>query len=234
MGEERVTILASIVADLLVFIILAFCIWQGHRKGLILTISSFVILLIAIWGASHLTDRFINPVTEHIQQLLDWVTDDAAEEAVRKQSETQITDKNLTIARDAFSGLGISSKEVDLMAEKVDTLMKNEGVSVKAAISAVFIHTFSWVILFFFFLAIVALVLTLLMHFISMLFDLPGLKMLDKVGGLAAGLLHGCVLMFAIGWGLRFLGILIPTELIGHTVLLRFFVQVNPLAVFLS
>jgi hypothetical protein len=230
-----VTALTPVVLDLLILLILAFCVWQGYRKGLILSLSGFLILIIALWGASFLSDRFVDSVTERIHPLLDWVTDDATEEAARSEvSDKDPEAHSLSVARKTFSLLGVSDKEVDILADKVLAFMDDAGVSVRAGISAVFIRTLTWVILFLFFLAIIALLLTLLTHFIGMMFDLPGLKMLDTVGGLAAGFAHGCLILFAIGWGLRFLGILIPAELIGETVFTRFFVQTNPLALFLS
>jgi hypothetical protein len=222
------------VLDLLILLVLAFCVWQGYRKGLVLSLSGFLILIIALWGASSLSDRFVDPVAERIHPLLDWVTDDAAEEASRSESGDNDSDAHaLSVARKAFSLLGVSGREVDALADKVLTFMEDAGVSVRAGISAVFIRTLAWVVLFLFFLAVIALLLTLLAHFIGMMFELPGLKTLDTVGGLTAGFVHGCLILFAVGWGLRFLGILIPAELIDETVLTRFFVQTNPLALFL-
>jgi hypothetical protein len=233
--REQVTALTPIVLDLLILLILAFCVWQGYRKGFILSLSGFLILIVALWGASFLSDRFVDPVTERIHPLLDWVTDDATERASRSEADAEDSEaRSLSVAREAFSLLGVSEEEVDALADKVLSFMDDSGVSVRAGVSAVFIRTLAWVILFLFFLAIISLLLTLLAHFIGMMFELPGLKLLDTVGGLAAGLAHGCLILFAIGWGLRFLGILIPAELIGETVLTRFFVQTNPLTLFLS
>lgn len=225
------------VLDLLVLIILGFCTWQGYRKGLILTVAGLLVLVIAIWGGTKVADKFADVVVEKVTPLINWVSDDATEDAMSQNGRTgSPMDKSTitTIAERAFSTLGVFNGETEKMADRVYNNMTKTGESIRSSISSVFVRTLCWVLLFIFGFTVVALLLTLLAHFISMLFTLPGLKMVDTIGGLASGLLYGMLILFAIGWMMRFLGLIIPTDLVEGTFFLRFFVTVNPLSAFIS
>ncbi len=233
-GEEDLT---HLVLDLLVLMVLGFCVWQGYRKGLILTVAGLLILVIAVWGGAKVADRFADSVVEKVNPILNWVSDEATEQAIREHGRDGNTKNEKTIkeiAVDAFASLGVVDQETDTLAERVITTMKTTGLSLRESIANTFIRTVCWVILFIFGFAIVTLLLTLLAHFISMLFNLPGLKLVDTVGGMVSGLIYGLIILFAIGWIMRFLGILIPKDLVDGTFFLRFFVYSNPLTSVLS
>ncbi len=221
--------MTSILIDFLILMILGFCVWQGHRKGFILSAASILIFFLAIWGGGQIANRFTDTAADSIAPFLQWVTEDASDEAQRENNTSpEKSDRNL--AEKTFEKLGISSKEVNGMVDSVVKQVAETGESVKTTISSVFVKTLTRVILFIFGFIIISLLLTLVAHFISMVFSLPGLKFLDKVGGLALGGLYGLLVMFAVGWMIRFLGILIPADIINGTFLLKFFINANPIA----
>jgi len=216
--------------------VLGFCVWQGYRKGLILTVAGILLLCLAVWGASHISGRYAADFEERINPLFGLVVDEAADDAMRAAGYSAGVDDEdtiLTIAAGAFSSMGIVEKESEKMAVEVLENMRESSVSLKTGISNAFIHIICRVLLFTFTFAVFALLFTLLSHFVSMLIKLPGLKLIDTWGGLAAGLVYGLLLLFAIGWIFRFLGAVIPSHLAENTFLLRFFVNQNILTAFL-
>jgi hypothetical protein len=70
----------------------------------------------------------------------------------------------------------------------------------------------------------------LLAQLIASFFVIPPLKLIDTIGGLAAGLIFGGVLLFIVGWALRYTGLLISPEILERTVFARFFMSANPFA----
>jgi uncharacterized membrane protein required for colicin V production len=226
----------TVVLNLLLVIILGFCVWQGYRKGLILTAAGVLVLILAIWGASGIAGRYAADFEERINPLFGWVSDEATEEAMRAngyKNEIRDPDTVRRVAAEAFSGMGIVETEADKMAGSALDDMRENSLPLKAGVSNAFIHAIYRVLLFIFVFAVIALLLTLLSHFVSMLVKMPVLKQLDTIGGLAAGFVYGLLLLFAVGWILRFLGILLPQKIIDDTILLRFLVNHNLLAVFL-
>ncbi len=223
----------GIIIDLLLLLVLAFCIWQGQRKGLIMTALGVLILVLGLWAGSGMGNALTGAMSENVTPLLDWVADDAYSAAVKeygKQPDASKHDEVAEISKLAFAELGILGGVTDRLTEKVwDAMQGGEAkLSPRAAISIVFIETFSWVIIFLFGFIIVALLLTLLLHFVSMLVPIPKVPKLDKWGGLALGVFHGLIILFVIGWILRFLGIIIPQEWVNSTLILRLLVNVNP------
>ncbi|MDR3207481.1 MAG: CvpA family protein [Oscillospiraceae bacterium] len=221
-----------LILDLLVLAVLAFCVWQGWRKGLILTAAGMLVIILAIWGANTLSEKYADTLSEKVYPLLSWVTDDATEEAAHDNAYNAAPDDEnviLVIAAQAFARLGIVDAEIEELADRVVAQMKETGASLRQSIAMTFLNMVCRVLLFIFIFAVLALLMTLGTHFVSMLFKLPGLRLADTVGGLALGFARGLFILFAIGWLLRFIGILIPSDLVQDTVLLRLFVQHNPL-----
>ena len=229
--------MTHIVVDVLLVLIVGFCVWQGYRKGLILTVAGVLVLVLAVWGASVISERYASDFEARVNPLFGWVSDEAADDAMRSagySAGAADEDFILRIASGAFVNMGVVEEEAQKLAGLVLEDMQENSVTLKSGISSVFIHVICKVLLFVFTFAIIALLLTLMTHFLGMLVKLPGLKLFDTIGGLASGLLYGLLLMFAIGWVLRFLGVIIPTQLIEDTTLLKFFVNQNPLVGILS
>ena len=222
--------MTEVIADLLLLLILGFSIMQGYRKGFILTLVGVFVLLLSIWGAARISDTYAPDLEEGVVSAFGWASNEAVEEAIRDEGYTSsVTDRDtlLRIVASALNSMGIVQGEADKLAEQVVEGMQEDSVSLRTSASNAFVHALCRALLFLFVFAVLALFLTIVAHFVSMLFRLPGLRLLDTIGGLAAGLVYGLLLLFAIGWGLRFTGLLIPAEVIDNTLLLRFFVENN-------
>ena len=228
--------MTKIVLDVLLVVILGFCTWQGYRKRLVLAAVGILVLLLAIFGGSYISDRYADDFEERINPLVGWVSDEAVDEAMRQNGYKvgALSDRVICqVAAEAFVGMGVVQPEAEKLAELALEDIKENDVSLKTGISNAFIHAVCRVLLFMFVFAVVALILTLLAHFLSMLLKMPKIKKLDTYGGLAAGFIYGLLLLSSIGWMLRFLGILVPQQIINDTVFLRLLVNKNLLAAFL-
>ena len=225
--------MTSIVLDIVLLAALGLCVLQGIRKGLILSAAGVLIVFISIWGGGLLAERFQEPVTQMLLPVISWVTDDATDEAARgmgRVSDIKAPAEVETVARGAFAGLGISEKEIDRLTEGVLSAMKETGASLRAGISHVFLSKVAYALLYLFGYALFCILLTLLANFIAALFKLPGLHLLDKVGGGALGFVYGVIFLFAVAFVLRFTGIAVSQEVIGKSLLGNFFVNANPLS----
>jgi hypothetical protein len=79
-----------------------------------------------------------------------------------------------------------------------------------------------------FFLVIIAF--AIISRLLNFAFKLPGLRLLNSLGGAAFGLIFGVAIVFAGAWIIHYMGMLIPEETVEKTVLLKFFMNTNPLA----
>ena len=223
--------MTSVLLDLILLAVLAFCVYQGYRKGLILSAAGVLIVILSIWGGGIIAARFQEPITEMLTPVLSWVTDDATDEAARgigRISDVTRPGDVEAVAGEAYKILGISEKEIGKFTDGVLELMAQSGSTLRTSVAHVFLSKIVHVILYIFGYALVCILLTLLANFVSAVFKLPGLKLLDKTGGSALGLIYGFVFLFAVAFVLRFTGILIDQETISKSVLGNLFVNGNP------
>ncbi len=219
--------------DILALLIIGFCIWQGYRKGLILTVAGVLIILISSWSAGKIAAQYSEAFADKIQPVLGWLADDAIDEAARGKGRLiDITDqKTLSeIAQDALGGMGFSFVDKEGLAGKVFDYMAEKELSFREAVTFTFLKSLSYMILCVFGFIVVMILLTLLIHFIAAVFKLPVLNLIDKVGGVASGLLYAVLILTVIGWALKYAGMLVPQELIEKTVLLKMFYKSNLLS----
>jgi uncharacterized membrane protein required for colicin V production len=230
-----------IIIDLLVVLILAFCVWSGYKKGLIMTVLGVVIMIVSIYGARAIAGRYTDLVADSMAPILSWVTDDAVDEAhaeaarlgqapVSTDSPAVTLEKNRAMAGTAFSFLGVLDNEVYPLADRVQDWIQETGENFRSGVSHVFLKLVSYVLLFIAAYIVLTALLMLLAQLIASFFEIPPLKLIDTIGGLAAGLIFGGVLLFIAGWALRYTGLLIPPEVLEQTVFARFFISSNPLA----
>ena len=225
--------MTSVLIDLLLVGVVAFCVWQGFRKGLILSVCGILIIFIAAFLAGKVAESYARPVSEQLVPIMSWIADDAIDEAAKgKGRVNEITDKETIaeIARDAYKSLGISSTEVNKMAEKALSTLETSELTVRESIARTLLFGVAYALLCILGFLIFMLGLTLLMHFLAAIFKLPVLNLVDTIGGTAVGLFYGILILCAVGWGARFLGIVISPEILDKTVILKLFVNHNMLA----
>ena len=221
--------MTHIILDILILAVLAFFVWKGRRKGFILGLAGILTIFLGILGGNIVSNAYYQSAATSLSPFLDWVTGDAAEEAARNEGFSQT---EAELAEDTFSILGISPKEVPKLVAASVQQAQETGISVRNTVSIVFIQTITKIVLFIFAFILVCLLFSLIFHFISMLFNLPGLHLLDKFGGMVLGLFYGLLMFFVVGYVLRFTGFAIPADLVESSLLLRFFINVNPVTWF--
>ena len=221
--------LTHIILDILILLLLAFFVWKGYRKGFILGLAGILTIFFGILGGNIISNAYYQSAATSIAPFLDWVTGDAAEEAARNEGFTQTEEE---LAEDIFILLGISPKEVPKLVAASLQQAEETGLSVKNTVSIIFIQAITKIVLFLFAFILVCLLFSLIFHFISMIFNLPGLNLLDKFGGMALGLLYGMLICFVAGYVLRFAGIVIAPDITENSLFLRFFINVNPVTWF--
>ena len=219
--------------DLLLVAALAFCVWQGYRKGLILTVAGVLVIFIAAFLAGKTAAAYAEPVSEKLYPIMSWMADDAIDNAARGMGRiNELTDRAqiAAVAQRAFESLGISGLEADSMVDRVLASLGGAEQTVQETIGKAVLYMAAYALLCLFSFILFMVGLTLLIHFLAAVFKLPMLHLVDKIGGAAAGALFGILILCAVGWAVRYLGIIAGPELVESTTILKFFVNHNMLA----
>lgn len=209
----------SVALNLAVLLALAFCVWQGYRKGLILSVCSVVILFVSAYAAGKIAEQYADKATEIVAPILDWLPDVKIDEAIDEVAKGlgpagNIDDPGVIvqIVEVAFEKIGITGVFKDILTTKAAESIKGD-ITLRQSISNHFLYGVSYLFLCVFAFLICFILLTLLMHFISAVFKLPVLGLIDKIGGAVLGFVSGLLMLCFFGWILQFIGIFLPADM---------------------
>ncbi|MCL2081451.1 MAG: CvpA family protein [Oscillospiraceae bacterium] len=221
----------GLIVNLAVLLFLGLSAYNGFRKGFFLTTASIVIFFASIIVGATLANNNVERTSGIFDSILDWVAEDATEEAIAKVSagSRNLNEEQLDeVVGEAFEALGFSPKATGYLSEQVITTVRNQAAALLyETISKYFIRSLAWVALFFAGFAVCSLILSLIANFISTAFKLPVIRQLDMIGGIPLGLLKGVLVLMIIGFALRYYGFVIPDGVMDAR-LVRFFVDNNP------
>lgn len=229
--------MTGFLIDLLLIAALAFCVWQGYRKGLILTVAGVLIIFISAFLAGKTADAYARPVSEKLYPIMSWLADDAIDEATRGKGRiNEMTEikEIAAVAEKVFENIGVAGVEIEKMVDRVLLELTETQQSVQETIAMTVLYVVAYALLCLFSFILFMVGLTLLIHFLAAVFKLPVLNLIDKIGGSAAGALYGLLILCAVGWAVRYLGIIAGPELVEKTTILKLFVNHNMLAGLLS
>lgn len=227
-----------IVYDLIILAILVlFALWGIHR-GLILTLFSLLALLVALVGASLVSNFWSPSVAGWVQPFLQPSVSSAVEAALPEESSgAELPLEKLVILLDeADLPFGLDEFMSDLREEGVPILPAGSLIdSVSASLAGKLANAIARVGLFLLSFLLILILWRLLARALNLVARLPGLHLLNKLGGLVLGVFQGAVLLFLCAWLVRWLwSDLIPAEAVEHSKLLHFFMTANPLEYFTS
>jgi uncharacterized membrane protein required for colicin V production len=221
----------AFLINLAILVFLGLAAYNGFRRGFFLTTASIVIFFASIIVGATLANGNVERTSGVFDNILDWVAEDATEEAIEKVNygSRELSDAQLkNVVSEAFVSLGFSEKTTDYLSDQVRTTVRNQASALLyETVSKYFIRSLAWVALFFAGFALCSLILSLIANFISTVFKLPVIKQLDMIGGIPLGLLKGILTLMIIGFALRYYGFIIPDSIMGAG-LVRFFVNNNP------
>lgn len=228
----------NILFDVIVLLILAFFVWRGSSKGFVLTLCGLVAVVVALIGASLLSNALAEPVADLVEPVITERIQSTLEESIQS---TEFTTENGGVAEDADSislvGVVEQLKESKLFSSFAESFQRAVGegtaqvvtsaarsvahyAAVQVAHGIIFLPSFVIILILWF----------LLSRALDLVAKLPGLHSLNKLGGGAIGLVKGLIVLFILAWLLRVCGWRLPEETVEKTYLVRFFLRTNPVS----
>ncbi|MDR2606309.1 MAG: CvpA family protein [Oscillospiraceae bacterium] len=237
----------GIIIDVILFAILIFSAWKGWKKGLILTVSGIAAVIIAFWGSSLIADSYAEMFTPALKPFVSGQVDKAVDNAQKSFDESlidtadtyDIPDEVRAVSEEALQGVGFLSTAAANLADELSETLNETGYKLKSAMVDRITITLSKALVMTVSFIVIIIVFTIIANIVNLAFKLPGLKLINEIGGVVCGLLKGLLLCFAISWVVRFIGFFVPEEAvqhdvlqdaISHTLLLRLLISINPLS----
>ena len=223
-----------ILFDIAIAAILLFFLWQGYKKGFVLTLCGFLAVFVAFIGATLISDALAKPAAQAIAPMVESGIHDTLTQSI--QSSNPVTsagaaaelpdDLPLSDVLDALQGSpffhSLAQAFQDAVDQGVETVTTNaaqalaEYVAVQIAHTVLFLLSFAAVLIAWFFLS----------HALDLAFKLPVLSTLNHWAGAGVGLIKGGLILFIAAWLLK--GSFLPPEAVEHSYLLHFFCTVSP------
>jgi len=229
-----------ILGDLLIVAILLFCAWQGYRRGIIGGILAVLFIIVSMYGANLVantySDEFTSMVRPFISGYLDSVerevVDDLAPAGLRAFSTEDLFRREPglepVMARQIFLELGVHESRTEPLLQRY-LMYRDDGATVNQAMTEVLVSSLCFYLVYVIGFLLIIIGLTVVYNIIPLSFRLPGLTLVDDIGGGVLGFAQGLMLVFVLTWALGYTGLLFPEDFLGSTVVIEMLIRANPM-----
>ncbi len=210
------------MVDIIIIGVLVLCAVIGAYRGLLQSLAGVIIVVAAFLGASLAADALSPAVAE-------WIGPMVEESIQEKLLQSNTADVGGMLGNFHFSGGSLQKMTEEIMDKATQT-----GMSILNAVTESVTHSVAYALTYFISFLILLLLLWLAMKPLKLMTRLPGLHMLNCIGGGALGLVWGTLLTFLAVWlMLRFDWLLTP-EMLKSSPVLRFFAENSPISLLTS
>lgn len=237
------SIYIPILLDFAIVLTLAICVLHGMRKGLILSLASFLVLALSMIGATMVSQAATEPLTDLIApqvalaieaQTLDSFPEmeDSDGSIFLDQVGETLTESDTLSSVMTFLGIDQAYLETFLETSSSTASAYRSTVfnSIANTITSAFVSVIIWLVVF----IILMLVLTLIAHALDLAARLPVIHQLNAASGAVFGLIQGLILVFIVLVVAEFFGWLPEESILAETHLLALLRNPMPTLVSLS
>lgn len=223
-----------ILFDIVIAAILLFFVWQGYKKGFVLTLCGFLAVFVAFIGATLISNALAKPVAQAIVPMIESGIHDTLEQSIQDSSPSISSQSQAVVPEDmplsdvleALQDSPIFHSLAEAFQEAVDEGVETVATSAAKALAEYIAIQIARTILFVLAFAAVLVGWFLLSHALDLAFKLPVLSTLNHWTGAGVGLIKGGLILFIAAWLLK--GSFIPSQAIENTFLLNFFCTSSP------
>ena len=188
-----------IIYDVLAAAVLILALWQGYRKGFVLTLCGCLAFFVALMGGSMLASALAEPVSQLILPLIQ----NRLTTAVAAQSSAAAEGVTLPALLDALRSSEFYKQFVSAVESAINEgVIAATGNLVHAAASYIALRL-AWGVLFLLSFVVVLVAWTLLSRAFDLACKLPVLSTLNHWSGAAVGLVQGLIIVYAATWLLK-------------------------------
>lgn len=227
----------SIILDLILLVIVAMCIWDGYRRGLIGGIAAILAIIVALLGGNYLSDSYSSAAIPVLEPFIDgYIDSQKTRNLVLDKMGYGSTDLSLEDVLSSDSSLrldyavlcmeelGFHEQRAEELAESAVRYSDQNDTNMTEAVIMVLCDTICYVAGFALCFLLILILLVAISNIGYLAFRLPdNLQLMDELGGALMGFLKGLIYCVLLCWLLSFLGVVIGKGTLNNTLLARFF-----------
>ena len=223
-----------VIIDVIVAAILvAAAVWGAHR-GLFRSLAGLAVVIVALVGAAIIANTLAAPAARLVTPLIREHIETKVDEAMAQQSqEVQMpeedVDEGFAIA-DLLALMGLDEDVRDSLVRQTEEKIQDTGISLAMAVVESVAQSILYAALFLVSFVGLTILLKLLIRAMDLVLQLPGLHLVNSLGGAVIGLIEGALVLFLAIWVLRRFGVSFETDTVSATHILKFFATHTPLS----
>ena len=214
-------------------VLIAAAAWGAHR-GLFRSLAGLAVVIVALVGAAVIANTLAAPAARLVTPVSREGIETRVDEAMAQQSqEVQMpeedVDEGFAIA-DLLALMGLDEDVRDSLARQTEEKIQDTGVSLAMAVVESVAESILYAALFLLSFVVLTIALKLLIRALDLVLQLPGLHLVNSLGGGLIGLAEGALALFLAIWVLRRFGVSFETDTVSATHILKFFATHTPLS----
>ena len=217
----------SLIIDLILIAIIAFCAWNGYRKGFIMGISGILALIVAFYGAQIIADTYSQEFNSMLKPFVSGIVDSAVAKVQEDTVDTFDEEDVYGVTYDALGNIGILKSAARDIADEIANKVERTGQTMREEIVSVLSSKIAYILTVVVVFLLILIVFTVIANIINLAFKLPGLEFINELFGALFGFAKGAVIVVAIAWVMRYLGVLVDEDIVNKTVLLEWLMEHN-------
>lgn len=214
-------------------VLIAAAAWGAHR-GLFRSLAGLAVVIVALVGAAVIANALAAPAARLVTPLIREGIETRVDEAMAQQSQgVQMpeadVDEGFEIA-DLLALMGLDEDVRDSLARQTEEKIQDTGVSLAMAVVESVAESILYAALFLISFVGLTIALKLLIRALDLVLQMPGLHLVNSLGGGLIGLAEGALALFLAIWVLRRFGVSFETDTVSATHILKFFATHTPLS----
>ena len=228
-----------IILDLVLLLIVALCIWNGYKTGLIGGIAGILAIIIALLAGSTLSANYAYEANPVLEPFIDgFIDSQKTRDSVLLQMGYGSTDLSLEDVLESDSSLrydyaflcmqevGFHEQRAEELAQRSVHYADQNDLNMTDAVVAIICDTVTYVGGLTLCFLLILILLIAVSSIGNLVFRLPdSLQLLDEIGGAMIGFIKGMLYCILFCWVLSFLGLILGKETLENTFLARFFLS---------
>ena len=222
-----------IIIDLVLLLIVALCIWNGYKSGLVGGFAGILAIIIALLAGSMLSSNYAYEAIPVLEPFVDgYIDSQKTRDEVLDEMGYGSTDLSLEDVLESDSSLrydyaffcirqvGFSEQRAEELAERAVRYSDQTESSMTEVLCDAITYVMGLTLSF----LLILILLIAVSSIGNLVFRLPdSLQLLDELGGALVGFVKGFLYCVLLCWLLSFLGLIIGKDTLENTLLARFF-----------
>ena len=226
-----------IIIDLVLLLIMALCIWNGYKSGLVGGFAGILAIIIALLAGSTISSNYAYEAIPVLEPFVDgYIDSQRTRDTVLDEMGYGSTDLSLEDVLASDSSLrydyaffcieqaGFSDLRAEELAERAVRYSDQTDTDMTDAVVQILCDAITYVMGLTLCFLLILILLIAISSLVNLVFRLPdSLQLLDELGGALIGFVKGFLYCVLLCWLLSFLGLLLGRDTLDKTLLARFF-----------